>query len=114
MHTLEVLCRAVTVPTRQGAGGGRPSPNGPEFRATRIATMPSSGDSAASEWAQLRTAVSSYARALRGEGAPAERMLILVKTTVVEASVGRFDGDAKRELMDLVVRWSIEAYYHAE
>jgi hypothetical protein len=62
---------------------------------------------------QLRASVSAYARRLRAEGQPSERMLILVKTAVREAVPPELDSVELRELLEDVVRWSVEAYYDA-
>jgi hypothetical protein len=52
-------------------------------------------------------------RHLKAEGLPAERMLVLVKTAVREATPPELDVYEARELMEDVVRWSVDAYYHA-
>ena len=63
--------------------------------------------------AQLRASVAAYARRLKAEGQPSERMLVLVKTAVREAVPPEFDAVEVRELLEDVVRWSVEAYYDA-
>jgi hypothetical protein len=40
-------------------------------------------------------------------------MLVLVKSAVHDATPASLDVDDARRLMDDVVRWSVEAYYHA-
>ena len=62
---------------------------------------------------QLRASVGAYARRLRTDGVPSERMLVLVKSAVRDATPRELDAIEARELMDEVVRWSIEAYYAA-
>ena len=63
--------------------------------------------------AQLRASVTAYVRHLKSDGLPPERMLVLVKTTVREGLPEDLDVYEARELMEDVVRWSVEAYYHA-
>jgi hypothetical protein len=64
---------------------------------------------AESQRAALRTAASRFALALRRAGAPPERMLVEVKAAAPEALWA--SGDGARDVMESVVRWSIEAYY---
>ncbi|GLC25123.1 hypothetical protein rosag_16360 [Roseisolibacter agri] len=63
--------------------------------------------------AQLRASVTAYARHLRADGEPPQRMLVLVKSAMREATPPELDPYDARALMEDVVRWSIEAYYHA-
>ncbi len=63
--------------------------------------------------AQLRASVTAYVHHLKADGLPPERMLILVKSVVLDASPAALDVDDARRLMDDVVRWSVEAYYDA-
>jgi hypothetical protein len=63
--------------------------------------------------AELRASVTAYARHLRTDGVPPERMLVLVKSAVREATPAELDAVEARDLMEDVVRWSIDAYYHA-
>jgi hypothetical protein len=63
--------------------------------------------------AQLRASVTAYVCHLRGDGVPAERMLVLVKSAVREATPPELDVWEACELMEDVVRWSVEAYYDA-
>jgi hypothetical protein len=60
---------------------------------------------------QLRASVAAYVRQLKSEGLPSERMLIEVKAAVREATPPELDVVEARELMEDVVRWSVEAYY---
>lgn len=61
--------------------------------------------------AKLRARVHAYTRELRDDGVPPERVLALVKTAVTPAfTVPRGE---RRELMELVVHWCVEAYYAA-
>jgi hypothetical protein len=62
--------------------------------------------------AQLRASVSAYVRHLRDGGVPSERMVIDVKAAVREATPPELDAYEARDLMEDVVRWSVEAYYH--
>jgi hypothetical protein len=62
---------------------------------------------------QLRDSATAYARHLHDDGLPSERMLVLVKAAVREATPSQLDPFEARELMDEIVRWSIEAYYAA-
>ena len=63
--------------------------------------------------AQLRASVTAYVHRLKREGLPPERMLVDVKSAVIEATPSDLEPFERRELMDEVVRWSIEAYYEA-
>ncbi len=67
----------------------------------------------ASLGAQLRASVTAYVHHLRADGLPPERMLVLVKSAVHDATPAALDVDEARRLMEDVVRWSVEAYYHA-
>jgi hypothetical protein len=61
--------------------------------------------------ADLRACVAAYVGGLRGDGLPAERVVVLVKGTVREATPETLDVGEARDLMEDVVRWTIEAYY---
>jgi hypothetical protein len=61
--------------------------------------------------AQLRASVTAYVRCLRAEQLPPERVLVLVKSAVRDDTPPELDVADARELMEDVVRWSIEAYY---
>ena len=63
--------------------------------------------------AQLRAYVTAYVRHLKAEGLPPERTIVLVKTAVRDGTPPELDVWEARELMEDVVRWSVEAYYHA-
>jgi hypothetical protein len=63
--------------------------------------------------AELRAGVTAYVRLLRADGVPPERMLVLVKSTIREATPLGLDAHEVRDLVEDVVRWSVEAYYHA-
>ena len=63
--------------------------------------------------AALRTSVTAYVRRLHDEQVPPQRMLVLVKEAVREAAPAHIDVLERRDLMESVVRWSIEAYYAA-
>ena len=63
--------------------------------------------------AQLRASVSAYVRHLRADGVPSEKMLVLVKTVVREATPPELDAYEARALMEAVVRWSVDAYFQA-
>lgn len=63
--------------------------------------------------AQLRASVTAYVRHLKHDGLPPERMLVQVKSAVRDATPPELDHDAAKRLMEDVVRWSVEAYYHA-
>lgn len=63
--------------------------------------------------AQLRASVSAYVRHLRDAGTPSERMVVLVKGAVRDFAPRDLEATEARALMDDVVRWSIEAYFHA-
>jgi hypothetical protein len=59
---------------------------------------------------ELRSSVIVYARVLRQEGEPPERMLVLVKSAV-QPEETRESVEENRALMEEVVRWSLEGYY---
>jgi hypothetical protein len=63
--------------------------------------------------AQLQASVTAYARDLRADGVPCEQVLVLVKTTVRESTGPELHPAEASELMEDLVRWSIEAYYEA-
>jgi len=63
--------------------------------------------------AELRASVTAYVRHLRTDGVPPERMLVLVKSAVREVTPPELDAVEARELMEDVVRWSVDAYYQA-
>ena len=87
------------------------------------ATLERAGDrTAASERAvqeslalrtQLHASVTAYVRGLKADAIPPERMLALVKSTVLEATPPELDVAQGRALMEDAVRWSIDAYYGA-
>lgn len=58
--------------------------------------------------ALVRRSAAAYVRQLRSEGVTPERMLVLVKAVTATPRPTGFGG---QELMDDVVRWSIEAYF---
>ena len=63
--------------------------------------------------AELRASVEVYVRSLRSGGLPAERVVVLVKGVVRDATPDGVDVGDARDLLDDVVRWSIEVYYAA-
>lgn len=60
---------------------------------------------------QLRDSVTSYAEVLRADEVLPERVIVLVKSAVVESDPLR-DHDHRAVLED-VVRWAVDAYYAA-
>ena len=62
---------------------------------------------------QLRATVVAYVRQLKADGLPPERVLVLVKAAVLEATPPEFERGEARALMEEAVRWSVEAYYEA-
>ena len=60
--------------------------------------------------AVVRAAATAYARQLKAEGLPPERMLVLVKEATSHQG---FPGFGAQELTNDIVRWSIEAYFDA-
>ena len=72
-------------------------------RADARRTVPSSRDRAS-----LRASIAAYARRLREDGLPPERMLVRVKHAVYEAAPRPLVAAA---LMHDIVRWSIDSYY---
>lgn len=60
--------------------------------------------------AQLRESIVSYVAILRRDNTPPERMLTLVKSAVGDAAT---DPLLRRQLLDEIVRWAVEAYYAA-
>jgi hypothetical protein len=63
--------------------------------------------------AQLRASVTAYVTGLKADGMPSERVLVLVKAAIREATPPDFDPYDARDLMEEAVRWTVEAYYHA-
>ena len=61
---------------------------------------------------QLRHIVTSYVSILRLEGTPPERVIVQVKTAV-EACELSLDAKRRRQVMEEVVRWAVDAYYAA-
>ena len=61
---------------------------------------------------QLRHIVTSYVSILRLEGTPPERVIVQVKTAV-EACDLSLDAKRRRQVMEEVVRWAVDAYYAA-
>jgi len=61
---------------------------------------------------QLRHVVTSYVSILRLEGTPPERVIVQVKTAV-EACDLSLDAKRRRQVMEEVVRWAVDAYYAA-
>lgn len=60
---------------------------------------------------QLRRSVEAYVLCLRQEKLPPENVVILVKSAVREALPYHVSAKETRELIDEVVRWSVEAYF---
>ena len=77
-----------------------------------IGLLPGESDEAGSDLRALRAlaraAATAYARQLRAEGLPPERMLVLVKAAT---SHHGFPGFGAQALTNDIVRWSIEAYF---
>ncbi len=63
--------------------------------------------------AELQASVAAYVRTLRSGGLAAERVVVLVKNVVRESTSEMLDVGEARDLMEEVVRWSIEVYYAA-
>ena len=59
--------------------------------------------------ALVRASATAYARRLKADGLPPERMLVLVKDAAGHPGE---PGFAARELTSDVVRWSIDAYFN--
>jgi len=59
--------------------------------------------------AQVRVSATAYARRLREDGEPPERMLVLIKGAAGHPGT---PGIGARELTNDIVRWSIEAYFN--
>ena len=60
---------------------------------------------------EAREAVTEFAARLRADGEPPERVLVVIKAAVRDATPGVLDAMQLHALTDDVVRWSIEAYY---
>jgi hypothetical protein len=58
-----------------------------------------------------RVAVTTFAEQLRTDGAPPERMLVVLKAAVRDSAPGTLDPHQLHALTEDVVRWSIEAFY---
>lgn len=61
---------------------------------------------------QLHSAVDRVATAERENGAPPEKVVMLLKGLVTDAKADQLGADA-RSLVEDVVRWGIESYYAA-
>ena len=61
---------------------------------------------------QLRHVVTSYVSLLRLDGTPPERVIVQVKTAV-ESSALPLEPSRRRQVMEEVVRWAVDAYYAA-
>lgn len=61
---------------------------------------------------QLHRAIGCIATAERDNGAPPEKVLMLLKGMIVDAKADQLGADA-RSLVEDVVRWGIESYYAA-
>ncbi|AHG91910.1 hypothetical protein J421_4373 [Gemmatirosa kalamazoonensis] len=60
---------------------------------------------------EARDVVAAYAAQLRADGTPPERMLIVLKAAVRDATPGVLDQAQLHALTADVVRWSIEGFY---
>ena len=60
---------------------------------------------------EARDVVAAYAAQLRADGTPPERMLIVLKAPVRDATPGLLEQAQLHALTADVVRWSIEAFY---
>ncbi|HUQ84232.1 MAG TPA: hypothetical protein VM076_23980 [Gemmatimonadaceae bacterium] len=69
---------------------------------------------AASSRAELRASVTAYARRLRNDGLPPERVLVEVKTAVHETVSPTLGSSEVADLVDNVVRWTVDAYYEGQ
>jgi hypothetical protein len=58
-----------------------------------------------------RAAVTTFAEQLRTDGAPPERMLVVLKAAVRDSAPGMLDPHQLHALTEDVVRWSVEAFY---
>jgi len=61
---------------------------------------------------QLRHVVTSYVSMLRLDGTPPERVIVQVKTAM-ESCALQLDARRRRQVMEEVVRWAVDAYYAA-
>ena len=61
---------------------------------------------------QLRHVVASYVSILRLDGTPPERVIVQVKTAV-DSCYQSLDAKRRRQVMEEVVRWAVDAYYAA-
>jgi nucleotide-binding universal stress UspA family protein len=77
-----------------------------------VDALPDAQDQASNDLLALRAlaraAATAYARQLRAEGLPPERMLVLVKQATSHQG---FPGFGAQQLTNDIVRWSIEAYF---
>ena len=62
----------------------------------------------------LRQAVEGYARDLRREGVPPERMIVAVKSVVKRATAAPYPLPDAEHLVPDLVQWSIAAYFSAD
>ena len=59
----------------------------------------------------LRSSLEAYVTHIRADGVAPERMLVMVKTAVQEATPPGLAPHDARALMEDAVRWSVETYY---
>ena len=104
-RTHAAVVAAIAAGARSGMLVGEP-------RAAAEATL-RQRDQTDAERAALRASVDAYVRELRDGGAAPEHMLVRVKDAVRHAMPSELSPSDAREVMDRVVRWSVEAYYHA-
>lgn len=75
-------------------------------------STPLIGDAGAAQ-APARAAVSAFVLQLRHEQVPPQRVLVLLKDLVRQSSPPELTAADQRELIEDVVRWTIDAYYTA-
>jgi len=61
--------------------------------------------------ATTRASVIAFARRLRADGIPCERVIVRLKDELRQAAAAKLGTLATNELMDLAVRWAIDAFY---
>lgn len=60
---------------------------------------------------RLRDSVTAYAVALRRTSVPPERVVVLVKSAVIESD--SYPDKHNRHVLEEAVRWAVDAYYAA-
>jgi hypothetical protein len=104
-----------TAPTVESGPAGSDRPPDPAADVARSTDLRrDAGAAEAAARASLRQAVERYARDLRRQGVPPERMIIAVKEVVKRATASPQPPPEPEYLIPDLVQWSIAAYFSAD